>query len=263
MNFAETEIRKENALIMKEFILGIVQGLTEFFPVSSSGHLALFSKLMGLPSELPFFAFLHLGTFLAVLILLWNDVVGLVVGLFRWDKSTVELILKLIVSSIPAGLIGVFFQEQVNQALSSQKLVGVFFLATAALLWISDEFSGHKTMGQITYVDALVIGLFQAVAILPGVSRSGLTLIGALMIGMVRADAFKYSFLMSLPVVLAAGLFEIKGVTFTAGAFAGFGGALVAGLASLALMRYLTVSSHLKYFSIYLLIPAIVSFFVG
>ena len=85
---------------MKEFILGIVQGLTEFFPVSSSGHLALFSKLMNLPSELPFFAFLHLGTFLAVLILLWNDVVGLVVGLFKWDKETVNLILKLIISSI-------------------------------------------------------------------------------------------------------------------------------------------------------------------
>ena len=118
-------------------------------------------------------------------------------------------------------------------------------------------------MGQITYVDALIVGLFQAVAILPGVSRSGLTLIGALMIGMARADAFKYSFLMSLPVVLAAGVFELNSVAFTAGAFAGFGGAFVAGLASLALMRYLTVSSHLKYFSIYLLIPAILSFFVG
>ena len=119
---------------MKEFILGIVQGLTEFFPVSSSGHLALFSKLMNLPSELPFFAFLHLGTFLAVLILLWNDVVGLVVGLFKWDKETVNLILKLIISSIPAGLIGVLFQDKISQAFSSQKLVGIFFLATAALL---------------------------------------------------------------------------------------------------------------------------------
>jgi len=248
---------------MKEFILGIVQGLTEFFPVSSSGHLALFSKLMNLPSELPFFAFLHLGTFLAVLILLWNDVVGLVVGLFKWDKETVNLILKLIISSIPAGLIGVLFQDKISQAFSSQKLVGIFFLATAALLWISDGFSGKKTMGQITYVDALIVGLFQAVAVLPGASRSGLTLIGALMIGMARADAFKYSFLMSLPVVLAAGVFELSSVAFTAGAFAGFGGAFVAGLASLALMRYLTVSSHLKYFSIYLLIPAIVSFFIG
>jgi len=248
---------------MKEFILGIVQGLTEFFPVSSSGHLALFSKLMNLPSELPFFAFLHLGTFLAVLILLWNDVVGLVVGLFKWDKETVNLILKLIISSIPAGLIGVLFQDKISQAFSSQKLVGIFFLATAALLWISDGFSGKKTMGQITYVDALIVGLFQAVAVLPGASRSGLTLIGALMIGMARADAFKYSFLMSLPVVLAAGVFELNSVAFTAGAFAGFGGAFVAGLASLALMRYLTVSSHLKYFSIYLLIPAIVSFFIG
>jgi len=248
---------------MKEFILGIVQGLTEFFPVSSSGHLALFSKLMNLPSELPFFAFLHLGTFLAVLILLWNDVAGLVVGLFKWDKETVNLILKLIISSIPAGLIGVLFQDKISQAFSSQKLVGIFFLATAALLWVSDGFSGKKTMEQITYVDALIVGLFQAVAVLPGASRSGLTLIGALMIGMARADAFKYSFLMSLPVVLAAGVFELKSVAFTAGAFAGFGGALVAGLASLALMRYLTVSSHLKYFSIYLLIPAIVSFFIG
>ena len=160
---------------MKEFILGIVQGLTEFFPVSSSGHLALFSKLMGLPSELPFFAFLHLGTFLAVLILLWNDVVGLIVGLFRWDKSTVDLILKLIVSSIPAGLIGVFFQEQVNQALSSQKLVGVFFLATAALLWVSDGFSG-KNDGANYLRGCSNCRFIPSSCILPGF-RSGLTLI--------------------------------------------------------------------------------------
>jgi len=247
---------------LKEFFLGVIQGLTEFLPVSSSGHLGLFSKLMNLPSDLALFAFLHLATFLVVLIFLWSDVWGILSGLFRLQKESWQLAFKIIVSSIPAGLIGVLFEKKIDEALSSQKLIGIFFIITAVALWYSDRFSGKKTMETITYLDALLIGLFQAVAILPGVSRSGFTIVGALLIGMTRIDAFKYSFLMSLPVTLAAGVFEMRHITFTPVVFSGFTGAFVSGLVALLIVKMLTISAHLKYFSIYLIIPILLSFFL-
>ncbi|MEN3042152.1 MAG: undecaprenyl-diphosphate phosphatase [Fervidobacterium sp.] len=247
---------------MKEFLLGVVQGLTEFLPVSSSGHLGLFSRLMNLPSDLALFAFLHLATFLVVLIFLWNDVWSIFLGLIRLQKDSWQLAFKIIVSSVPAGVIGLLFEKKVNEALSSQKLIGLFFIITAVTLWYSDKFSGKKTMETLSYIDALTIGLFQAVAILPGVSRSGLTLVGALIVGMARTDAFKYSFLMSLPITLVAGLFEMRHITFTPLIFSGFAGAFFSGLIALVIVKMLTISAHLKYFSIYLIIPILLSFFL-
>lgn len=247
---------------MKELVLGLVQGATEFLPISSSGHLALFSKLMSLPSDLSFFAFLHLATFVAVIILLWQDVASILLGLVRLDKNYWILTLKLVVSSIPAGIVGLLFEEKVESAISSQKLIGVFFVVTAIALWLSDKFSGEKTTMTISFKDAFVIGLFQAIAILPGISRSGFTLIGALLVGMSRVEAFKYSFLMSLPVTLAAGLLKIPEVHMSGVVLGSFAGALFSGLASLIVLRYLTVSAHLKYFSLYLIVPAILSFLV-
>lgn len=247
---------------MKELILGLVQGATEFLPISSSGHLALFSKLMSLPSDLSFFAFLHLATFIAVLILLWQDVTSILVGLVRLDKNYWTLAFKIVVSSIPAGVVGLFFEEKVETAISSQRLIGVFFIVTAVSLWLSDKFSGEKTMMSLSFKDALIIGLFQAVAILPGISRSGFTLIGALLVGMARVEAFKYSFLMSLPVTLAAGLLKLPEVHITGAAMGSFVGALFSGLVSLIVLRYLTISAHLRYFSVYLMVPAILSFLI-
>jgi undecaprenyl-diphosphatase len=245
---------------MKEFLLGVVQGLTEFLPVSSSGHLSLFSKLFGLSQNLPLFAFLHLATFLVVLILLWKDVWSIIIGLIKFDNSTWTLALKIIVASIPAGIAGVFFEKKIEEIFSSQMLIGIFFLVTAVALWLSDSFSGKKSLNDISYTDALIIGIFQAFSILPGISRSGFTLIGALLVGMNRTDAFRFSFLMSLPVTLAAGIFELKDVVFSTGVFSGFGGAFVAGLIALIVVRQLTISAHLKVFSLYLIIPSLLSF---
>lgn len=247
---------------MKDFFLGVVQGLTEFLPISSSGHLGLFSKIMNLPSDLSLFAFLHLATFLVVLIFLWVDIWSILSGLFKLQKESLQLALKIIVSSIPAGVIGLLFEKKIDELISSQKLIGTFFIITAIALWYSDRFSGKKTMETITYLDALIIGLFQAVAILPGISRSGFTIIGALLIGMTRVDAFKYSFLMSLPVTLAAGLFEMSHITLTPMIFSGFAGAFASGLVALIIVKTLTISAHLKYFSIYMILPILLSFFL-
>lgn len=245
---------------MKEFILGIVQGLTEFLPISSSGHLALFSSMMSVPSNLALFAFLHLATFLVVILFLWSDVWSIICDLVKMEKETWQLVFKMIVSSVPAGIVGLFFEEKIEKAFSSQKIIGLFFLVTAILLWFSDKFSGSKTLMTISYIDAIIIGLFQAVAVLPGISRSGFTIIGALLVGMTRFDAFKYSFLLSLPITLAAGLLKLGHVTITTTVLSGFGGAFIAGLAALWLVKSLTLTAHLKFFSIYLIIPAILSF---
>ncbi|MGQ9855525.1 MAG: undecaprenyl-diphosphate phosphatase [Fervidobacterium sp.] len=247
---------------MKDFFLGVVQGLTEFLPVSSSGHLGLFSKLFGLQSNLSLFAFLHLATFLVVLIFLWKDVWSILYGMFKLDKNTWNIVFKLVVATIPAGLVGLLFEKKIEEIFSSQWVIGIFFLITAAFLWFSDAASGRKSLNELSLLDALFIGLFQAVAVLPGISRSGITLVGALLVGLNRADAFRFSFLLSLPITLAAGLFELKDVVLNTAAFSGFGGAFVAGIVALLVVKQLTISAHLRYFSIYLILPAILSFFI-
>lgn len=253
----------EEVNILREFILGVVQGLTEFLPISSSGHLALFSKIMNIPSDIALFAFLHLATFLVVVIFLWSDVWSLLVGLLKLNNEAWQLTFKIIISSVPAAFVGIFFESKIEKTFSSQLVIGLFFLVTAITLWFSDRFSGSKTLSTISYVDAVIIGLFQAFAILPGISRSGFTIFGALLIGMTRTDALKYSFLLSLPVTLGAGLLELKHVTLTLTTLSGFGGAIAAGLAALWLVKSLTLSAHLKLFSIYLILPAVLSFLLN
>lgn len=249
-------------ITLKELALGIVQGATEFLPISSSGHLGLFSKLIDVPSNLSFFAFLHLGTFLAVFTLLWRDVVSIIRGITKNERESWLLAVKIVAASAPAALVGIFLESLVEEAFASQRLIGALFLLTAVVLLLSDRLAGRKTLRELTIPDALVVGLFQACAVLPGLSRSGLTLFGALLVGLNRADAFRFSFLLSLPVTLGAGLLEFGELTLGIGTLVGFVGALVSGLLSLAFLRRVTLNARLRYFSLYLLVPALVSFFV-
>jgi len=236
---------------MREIILGIVQGLTEFLPVSSSGHLAIFSTFMNIDTNVPYFALLHLATFFAVLIFVWKEVVSLIKGLFKWEKESLSLILKLIVSSIPAAILGFTLESTIESAFSSLTLIGIFLLVTGIFLLISDTLKGKKSLTDITYLDALVIGLMQALAIFPGISRSGATLFGALLMKTKREDALKYSFLMSLPVTFGAGIFEINKVTFSLPVILGGIFAFLAGLFGLYLLRKTVLVGKLRYFSYY------------
>lgn len=236
---------------MKEIILGIVQGLTEFLPVSSSGHLAIFSSFMDIDTNVPYFALLHLSTFFAVLVFVWKEVVHLVIGLFKLEKESLSLFLKLIISSIPAAIIGLTLEASIESAFSSLNLIGIFLIVTAIFLLISDTLKGKKGLTQITYVDALIIGLMQALAIFPGISRSGATLFGALLMKTKREDALKYSFLMSLPVTFGAGIFEINKVTFSPWVILGGLFAFVFGLFGLYLLKKTVLVGKLRYFSYY------------
>jgi undecaprenyl-diphosphatase len=236
---------------VKEIILGIVQGLTEFLPVSSSGHLAIFSSFMDIDTNVPYFALLHLATFFAVLVFVWKEVVNLVIGLFKLEKEALSLFLKLIISSIPAAIIGFTLEASIESAFSSLNLIGIFLIVTAIFLLISDTLKGKKSLTQITYVDALIIGLMQALAIFPGISRSGATLFGALLMKTKREDALKYSFLMSLPVTFGAGIFEINKVTFSSWVIFGGLSAFLFGLFGLYLLKKTVLVGKLKYFSYY------------
>jgi len=245
---------------LEKIVLGIIQGATEFLPVSSSGHLTLFSKLIDIEPNLPFFAFLHLATLFAILIFVWKEIFEIINGLIKFDKKYYFLVLKIIISTLPAGIFGILFNSKIENSFNSLKLVGFFFLLTSTILFLSDKLGKNKDFFSISYLDALFIGLFQMVAIFPGISRSGFTLFGALLVGMEREKALKYSFLMSVPVIFGAGILEFENVRFDITIFISVLLAFFVGLLSLYILKKVTITKNLKIFGYYCLIIAMVSF---
>ena len=198
--------------IFNAIILGVLQGLTEFLPVSSSGHLVLMQKIFGITAPALFFdIMLHVGTLLAVFAVLWRDI---------WDilrKIIQPLTGYLIIATIPAVIIALAFGDIIEHAFESGKFLGVCFLVTTALL-VTAEFlsrragaSGDLKSGdKMNWLDALVIGIMQAVAIAPGISRSGATISGALSRKLNRDFAARFSFLLSIPAILGAAVLQVK-----------------------------------------------------
>jgi len=236
---------------MEAFIQGLVQGLTEFLPVSSSGHLVFLSKIFGFRGDLSYVAMLHLGTFFAVFIFTFQK---LLYVLKRW-----KLILMLIISTIPAAVVGVFFENYVEEAFN-YSVLPLSFSLTAVFLLFASVFDGKKSMDDMTWWDALIIGISQAVAVVPGISRSGLTIAAAIMIGYKREDALYYSFLMSLPVTLGAGVLNFEGAG--ASGLVGLIFSFLFGLLALFLLKKIVVTNKIHLFGYYLLIIAMTSYFV-
>lgn len=197
--------------IFEAIVFGLIQGLTEFLPVSSSGHLALFKHLFGVDFDkfgMSFDVALHFATIAAVIVVLRKDIWELLKKPFQ--KTT----LYLIVATIPAAVIGVLFNDAVGGLGEILWLVGVFFLITGVILFVSDKMSkGEQTekrsMEDMTMRDALSAGVAQAVGVLPGISRSGSTISGGLISGMSRDGATRFSFLMSIPIILGSCLFDL------------------------------------------------------
>lgn len=192
-------------LVMLEHIfLGIVQGLTEFLPISSTGHLVLFRKLFGLNDiGLLFDTMLHLGTLIAVVIVFWAEVKHVITNPFS------KLTRLLVVGTIPTAIIGLTFEDFFEEISQTGVTIGYEFLATGLIIWAVESMrKGTRKFDQITYTDALIIGTLQGAAILPAISRSGLTIAGSLMRGIERADAARFSFLLSLPAILGASFLQ-------------------------------------------------------
>ena len=237
---------------MDAIIQGTVQGLTEFLPVSSSGHLELLSKLFGMRGDLPFVAFLHLGTFFAVFIFTFKHILKVL--------RSFKLLSLLFVSTIPAVLVGVLFEDLIEK-IFNPSVLPYSFTITAALLVIGSSQRGKKRMEEMDVWDALLIGVAQAIAIIPGISRSGSTIAAALILGYSPEDSLYYSFLMSLPVTFGAGILKFQGAG--ASALVGLTFSFLFGLLALFLIRFSIIKDKFHVFSYYLLSIAALSFFTG
>lgn len=199
--------------VLRALILGIVQGLTEFLPVSSSGHLEIANELLGsaqsIDSDLLMVVIVHLGTAFSILYVYREDIFHILKDLLTWnDTEHRALAFKILVSMIPAFLVGVLFNDYLEALFSGAILwVGVFLLFTALVLYMTPRLS--TAQGEVTYKKAGLVGLAQAVAVLPGVSRSGMTIASALMLGVDRERAARFSFLMVLPVIIGKVLLDV------------------------------------------------------
>jgi len=247
--------------IIEAIILGIVQGLTEFLPVSSSGHLELTKVIFGdtsVPEEsLLMTVVLHAATALSTIVIFRKDIALLVSGLFQFkNNEQFKYSLNIVVSMIPAALVGVLFEEQIDQLFSGQiLLVGLMLLVTGSLLFLADR--AQNTNRSVNIKNAFLIGIAQAIAILPGISRSGATISTSVLLGIDRAKAARFSFLMVVPLILGKMAKDIlsgdlgNSQTESTILIAGFIAAFLSGLIACQWMIRLVRRSQLKYFSYY------------
>jgi undecaprenyl-diphosphatase len=199
--------------VLQAIVLGIVQGLTEFLPVSSSAHLILVPWLLKWQEDpgLAFDVVLHLGTLLALIVFYWREWLEMVLSLVNGDSVRRRLLFLLIVASVPGAIIGVLLEKQAETIFRSPALIAVTLATLGLILWAADAFGSKKRkIDDLTLVDALLIGLSQALAIIPGVSRSGATITTARFLGIDRPDAANFSFLMATPIIAGAGLLEAR-----------------------------------------------------
>ena len=194
------------------FVLGMIQGLTEFLPVSSSAHLVIFPWLFGWNDPgLAFDVALHLGTLLALVIYYWRTWLDLVLSLVNGEKTQRRMLVLLILASIPGALIGLALEKQAESTFRSPVLIGFTLAIMGIVLWLADMLArSDRGIDEITMRDALLIGLSQALAIIPGVSRSGATITMGRALGLKREDAANFSFLMATVIIAGAGLLEAR-----------------------------------------------------
>ncbi|MGC2492271.1 undecaprenyl-diphosphatase UppP [Candidatus Binatus sp.] len=250
--------------VFQAIALGIVQGLTEFLPVSSSGHLILVPWLLKWQEDpgLAFDVVLHLGTLLALVVFYWREWLEMAMSLVNGDRVRRRLLLLLIVASIPGAIIGVLLEKQAETIFRSPVLIAITLATLGLILWAADAFGSKKRrIDDLTFVDAIVIGFSQALAIIPGVSRSGATITTARFLGIERADAANFSFLMATPIIAGAGLHEAH-KAFNAGVTPqlgwGFGASAVFGLIAIVwLLNYVRTNTY-RPFAIYRIMLAAV-----
>lgn len=289
--------------LLESIILGVIQGLAEFLPISSSGHLAIFKAFFGLSDVgITYDLMLHLGTLVAVFIVYWSDIWKLIkegvaivadccknIARFTTNRFSEEqkeyvkivsssyrkFVMLIIVSTIPTGIIGLLFKEIFNMDNPSLIVPGVALLVTGCMLFIVDEIpNGGRTPKETTYKNALIIGISQGIATLPGISRSGTTLTFGLLNGLERSFAVKYSFIMSIPAILGANILSIPdlfdpansiGTTEFIYYIVGTAVAAVVGYICIKTMLVIVRNKKMRYFSYYCFVMgliAIVAYFV-
>ncbi len=256
---------------LQALVLGIVQGLTEYLPVSSSGHLAIGSYLFGIEGEenLAFTVLVHVATVCSTLVVLWKEIDWILKGLFKFEMNAeTKYFLNIVVSMIPIGIVGVFFKDAVEDVFGSGLLiVGCMLLLTATLL-IFSYFAKPRQREHISMKDAFIIGLAQACAVMPGLSRSGSTIATGLMLGNKKESLAQFSFLMVIPPILGEALLDVLKMAKGDDAFGdisalplvvGFVAAFVSGCVACKWMINIVKKGKLVWFGVYCAIAGAVT----
>jgi undecaprenyl-diphosphatase len=236
--------------------------MTEFLPISSSGHLVFFQSLFGLKEpHLFFYVMLHLGTLLAVVVFFWKDIARIVQGFMsmlkreRKDQQGGKLLLLIVLATVPTGLMGIVFRDWFESFFSEPMVVGVLLLVTGCVLWVTRYVRGqNKEVDGMRWKDALLIGIAQGMAIMPGISRSGTTISTGFYCGLERSFAGRFSFLLSIPAILGATVLEFSKIETTGTIWVTLVGTAVAfcvGLLSLKLLMGIIRAGSLFNFSYY------------
>ena len=282
--------------VFQAIILGIVQGLTEFLPVSSSGHLAIMKNLLGVNTDtgILFDVLLHFATLIAVFAVMYKDIIKLIVDFFQIVRDVCinigrffsnltaihkkpyiviastsyrKFVIMLIISTIPTGILGVLLSEVVDSASTALLSPGICLIATGLILFLADLLKeGRKKPKTANYGDALAIGVTQGISVLPGLSRSGTTITACLLCGFDRKFAVKYSFIMSMPAILGAMILELKDIGGThlagneiAAYIIGMVIAAVVGFFAIRIMLNVVMNRYFKFFAFYCLIIGAIS----
>ncbi|MBQ3021014.1 MAG: undecaprenyl-diphosphate phosphatase [Bacilli bacterium] len=208
--------------LIKYIILGIIQGITEPLPISSSGHIFIFKQLFdtNIFNDLNFEIFVNFASFIAIFIIFYKDIITLIKGFFlhifgknkKKYANEFKYCMLIVLGTIPVGITGILLKDIIETTLNRTWIVGITFIITGICLLIVKNINGNKDDYKITYKDALIIGLFQAIALLPGLSRSGMVLVGCLLCKLNRTSSLKYTFMLYLPVSVATFILGIKDV---------------------------------------------------
>ncbi len=262
--------------IIQSIVLGVVQGITEFLPISSSGHLILMPRFFNWPDQgLAFDTILHLATALAIIIALRKDIYTILTAFrpkkrTKQDKQNSHLVWLILLAIIPAGLVGFFFNDWLEHTLRLPYVVALSLIFWAAILWFAEVYASRakhqvKDLDKINTKQSLVVGFMQIIALIPGTSRSGITITGGLFSGLNKQMAVKFSFLVGLPLIIAAGAFQFFELLKYGIAcqdilplIIGFFSALISGLLAIQLLLWLANKKGFKIFVIYRIILGII-----
>ncbi len=260
---------------LEALILGMLQGLTEYLPVSSSGHLAIGSTLFGIGGEesLSFTILVHIATVLSTLVVLWKEIAWLFKGLFRFEMNDeTRYALNIVVSMIPVGIVGVFFKDTVEAIFGSGLLVVGCMLLLTALLLAFAYYAKPRQKEKLSLRDAFIIGLAQACAVMPGLSRSGSTIAAGLLLGNKKEHLAQFSFLMVIPPILGEALLDalkmmqgesLGGDIPAKSLLIGFLAAFVSGCLACRWMINIVKKGKLIYFAVYCAIAGVITIFLS
>lgn len=258
---------------LQAIVLGIFQGITEFLPISSSGHLVVLQNFFGIKEGNLFFTeMLHFGTLISIFIVYFNDIIKIIAEFFKMLGQGIKnkkirvtniyqkMAILIILGSIPTAIIGLVFKDTFEKLYNSILAISIAFLITGFILWFVDKKSrGNKDIKDMNFIDSILIGIFQGAAIAPGISRSGSTIAGGLFRGLNRKLATEFSFLLALPATFGAGLLGIKEVIdtgsqtqFSAPLVVGVIVSTIVGVISIRILIKLLENEKLYYYSYYL-----------